>query len=111
MTAHFTHLSEHTPKEIMDLVDSAIRLKKNPRIGLPLAGKNVALCFMNPSLRTQVSFQTATVALGGNPVVLSVGSSTWQMEYRDGVVMDGTKAEHLNEAVPVLARYCQALAL
>lgn len=107
----FTHLREHGPEEIQGLVDSAIRLKASPPVGRPLAGKSVALCFMNPSLRTQTSFQVATASLGGQPVVLSLGASTWEMESEEGVVMDGKAAEHLKEAVPVLARYCQALAL
>jgi N-acetylornithine carbamoyltransferase len=111
MTKHFTHLSEHTPQEIFDLVDTAMELKKGAAVGRPLAGKNVALCFMNPSLRTQVSLQVATTALGGNPVVLNIGASTWQMEYEEGVLMDGNKPEHVKEAVPVLSRFCRALAL
>ena len=109
---HFTHLSEFSPEEIMGLVDAALALKKSAPGSSPLAGKSLAFCFMNPSLRTQVSFEVATHALGGHPITLSLGSGgTWGMESVEGLVMDGTAAEHLKEAVPVLGRYCAALGL
>lgn len=109
---HFTHLKDFTIDELNALVDSAIALKKSAPAGMPLAGKSLAFCFMNPSLRTQVSFSVATASLGGHPVTLSLGSGgTWGMESVEGVVMDGTAAEHLKEAVPVLGRMCQALGL
>lgn len=111
MKKHFTHLKDHTRAEIMALVDQAIALKKNPPADRPLAGKSLAFCFMNPSLRTQVSMETAAASLGAHPVVLFLGSDTWQVEFEDGVIMDGRGAEHLKDAVPVLSRYCQAVAL
>lgn len=108
---HFTHLRDHSSEEILSLVAAARKIKAAPPNGLPLAGKSLGFCFMNPSLRTQVSFEVATAALGGHPVVLALGTDTWQLEFDDGSIMDGKSAEHLKEAVPVLARYCQALAL
>ncbi|MDO8756797.1 MAG: N-acetylornithine carbamoyltransferase [Elusimicrobiota bacterium] len=109
---HFTHLKDYTIDELNALVDSAMSLKKSAPADMPLAGKSLAFCFMNPSLRTQVSFSIATHALGGHPVTLSLGSGgTWGMESVEGVVMDGTAAEHLKEAVPVLGRMCQGLGL
>lgn len=38
-----------------------------------LAGRFVALVFEKPSIRTKVSFEVATVSLGGHPVFLSSG--------------------------------------
>ena len=111
MKPHFTHLKDHTRAQLMALVDKAIALKKNPPKDRPLAGQSLAFCFMNPSLRTQVSMETAAASLCAHPVVLFLGSDTWQVEFEDGVVMDGKTAEHLKEAVPVLSRYCQAVAL
>jgi N-acetylornithine carbamoyltransferase len=109
---HFTHLHEFSPEEISGLVDDAIALKKSAPTSAPLAGKSLAFCFMNPSLRTQVSFEVATNALGGHPITLNMGSGgTWGMESAEGVVMDGTAAEHLKEAVPVLGRFCAGLGL
>lgn len=109
---HFTHLKDFTIGELNAIIDSAIAMKKSPPRDLPLAGKSLAFCFMNPSLRTQVSFSVATASLGGHPVTLSLGSGgTWGMESVEGLVMDGAAAEHLKEAVPVLGRMCQALGL
>ncbi len=109
---HFVHLRDRAPEEILRLVDAALALKAAPPAARPLAGKSLAFCFMNPSLRTQVSFAAATHSLGGLPITLNMGSGgTWGMEAAEGVVMDGTAAEHLKEAVPVLGRYCAAVAL
>ena len=74
-----------------------------------LRGKHVGLVFFNPSLRTRVSMEIAVSKLGGTPVTLSVGSDAWQMEYRDGVVMNGTAVEHVREGAGVLGRYCDML--
>ncbi|MBI3552573.1 MAG: N-acetylornithine carbamoyltransferase [Elusimicrobia bacterium] len=108
---HFTHLKEHSNEELMGLVDEALELKASPRQDRPLSGKSLAFCFMNPSLRTQVSMEVAASSLGGHAMTLALGTDTWKMEFEDGAVMDGQAAEHLKEAVPVLSRYCQVLAL
>jgi len=109
---HFTHLKDFSIGDLNKIIDAAISLKKAAPVGMPLAGKSLAFCFMNPSLRTQVSFSVATASLGGHPVTLSLGSGgTWGMESVEGAVMDGTAAEHLKEAVPVLGRMCQGLGL
>ena len=112
MIKHFTHLKDFSIDDLNKMIDVALSLKKTAPLVPPLAGKSLAFCFMNPSLRTQVSFSVATAALGGHPVTLSLGSGgTWGMESVEGVVMDGTAAEHLKEAVPVLGRMCQGLGL
>lgn len=112
MPKHFTHLKDFSIDELNKIIDVALSLKKTAPTSLPLAGKSLAFCFMNPSLRTQVSFSIATASLGGHPIALSLGSGgTWGMESVEGVVMDGTAAEHLKEAVPVLGRMCQGLGL
>jgi N-acetylornithine carbamoyltransferase len=109
---HFTHLKDFTPAELDALVDHALALKARRAPSLELAGKSLAFCFMNPSLRTQVSFNVAAHELGGHPLTLSLGSGgTWGMESVEGVVMDGAAAEHLKEAVPVLGRMVSLLGL
>jgi N-acetylornithine carbamoyltransferase len=75
----------------------------------PLAGKSVALVFFNPSLRTRASMQVGIYELGGNPVILEPGSTSWTLEHRNGVVMDADKTEHLKEFVRVLERYVSAI--
>ncbi|MFA6028405.1 MAG: N-acetylornithine carbamoyltransferase [Elusimicrobiota bacterium] len=110
-TRHFTSLMETGAEEVAALVESARAFKRRPPTDRPLEGKSVAFCFMNPSLRTQVSFEVAAASLGAHPVTLFLGSGTWKIAVEDGVVMDGDCPEHAREAVPVLARMCDALAL
>jgi len=92
------------------LLDSALELKRargarNDSLG----GNSVALVFFNPSLRTRASMQIGIHELGGNAVVLEPGGTSWTIEHRDGVVMDGDKTEHVAEFVRVLGRYCIAI--
>jgi N-acetylornithine carbamoyltransferase len=53
--------------------------------------------------------QVGAYELGGNAVVLEPGGTSWTLEHRDGVVMDGDKTEHVAEFVRVLGRYCAAI--
>jgi len=106
---HFTSLHEAGSEGIEALVALAMRLKRRPVHDKPLTGKTVALCFMNPSLRTQVSFEAAAASLGAHPITLFLGQGTYKLEFADGAVMDGDAAEHAKEAIPVLARMCDAL--
>jgi N-acetylornithine carbamoyltransferase len=50
--------------------------------------------------------QVGVFELGGQAVVLEPGGTSWTLEHRDGVVMDGDKTEHVAEFVRVLGRYC-----
>jgi N-acetylornithine carbamoyltransferase len=95
--------------ELNDLIESAVQFKQGKDHAHPLAGKSVALVFFNPSLRTRASMQVGIYGLGGNPVVLEPGGSSWTLEHRDGLVMDGDNTEHVTEFVRVLARYCSAI--
>ena len=96
--------------DVEGLVELARRLKRQPPAHRPLAGKSVGLVFMNPSLRTQTSFEVAAAMLGAHPVTLQVGGGgTWKLEAREGAVMDGDCAEHAKEAVAVLSRYVDLL--
>ena len=45
-------------------------LSELPDLGLPLAGKGVALVFQKPSARTRNSMEIAVVQLGGHPVCI-----------------------------------------
>lgn len=47
-----------------------LALAELPDLGLPLAGKGVALVFQKPSARTRNSMEIATVQLGGHPVYI-----------------------------------------
>lgn len=71
--------------------------------------KTVLLIFFNNSLRTRLSTQKAARNLGLDVVVLDVNQGAWKLETERGVVMDGDKSEHLLEAVPVMAQYCDLI--
>ena len=109
---NFLTTSDYSRAELEELIALALNFKSGAADSVPrkpLAGKSVALVFFNPSLRTRASMQVGIYELGGNPVVLEPGGSSWTLEHRDGVVMDGDKTEHVAEFVRVLARYCAAI--
>lgn len=109
MNSNFLKTSDLSRAEIESLFDLALEYKNNQISDQPLAGKSVALVFFNPSLRTRASMQVGIYELGGNAVILEPGGTSWTLEHRDGVVMDGNKTEHLKEFVQVLERYVSAI--
>ncbi len=108
MMRHWLSLLDCTPAELARLVAAARELKHGRRTDA-LRGKVLGMVFFNTSLRTRTSFESAMFRFGGHAICLNVGSDTWQLEHRDGVVMDTDKAEHIKEAAPVLSRYCDLL--
>ncbi len=71
--------------------------------------KTLLMIFFNSSLRTRLSTQKAAMNLGMNVMVLDVNQGAWKLETERGVVMDGDKAEHLLEAIPVMGCYCDII--
>ena len=71
--------------------------------------KTALLIFFNNSLRTRLSKQKAAMNLGMNVIVLDVNQGAWKLETERGVVMNGDKSEHLLEAIPVMASYCDII--
>jgi len=106
----FHDLADFSPEEIEDLLNLASRLQKSPE-PRSLEGKVLALLFMSPSLRTLASFQSAMVRLGGGSFVISPDMSIHGIETRPGIVMDGMAAEHVREAVPVIASYADVIGI
>src|ERR671921_531149 len=109
MPRNFLTTADWTREELEGLLEAAARFKRGEDASKPLAGRSVALVFFNPSLRTRASMQVGVYELGGNAVVLEPGGTSWTLEHREGVVMDGDKTEHVKEFVRVLARYCSAV--
>src|SRR5829696_8005047 len=105
----FLRTSDHSVETLDRMIQRAIALKRDGLREKSLSGKSVALVFFNPSLRTRASMQVGIYELGGNPVILEPGSTSWTLEHREGVVMDGDKTEHLKEFVRVLERYVSAI--
>src|SRR5262245_48539315 len=109
MPKDFLSTLDFTSAQLNELINSAIRFKHQQDQSISLRGKSVALVFFNPSLRTRASMQVGIYELGGNAVVLEPGGTSWTLEHRTGVVMDGDKTEHLAEFVRVLERYVTAI--
>ncbi len=107
---NFLKTSHHDRATLDRLIKNALRLKQDRNAHEKLlGGRSIALVFFNPSLRTRASMQVGIYELGGNAVILEPGSTSWTLEHREGVVMDGNKTEHLKEFVRVLERYVSAI--
>ena len=106
----FLAMEEWTPDQIDGLLKLAARIKRGEITG-GLERKVLAMVFMDPSLRTRASFETAMFLHGGHAVVLEPGKGSWAIETEIGVTMDGTSVEHIIEAARVLGRYADALAV
>ena len=107
---HFTRLSDLGVQGVDAVLGTARAWKKQPP-GAHLGDKLLGMMFFNPSLRTRVSFEAAMLRGGGHAIVLEVGGGVWKLEDRAGAVMDADKPEHIREAIPVLGRYVDALAV
>ena len=106
----FNDLADFSSAEIRDLVAFARRLEEAPQ-PRALEGKVLGLLFLSPSLRTLASFQSAMIRLGGGVFVISPEMSIHNMESRAGITMDGAAAEHIREAIPVIASYSDAIGI
>ena len=103
-------------QNVSDLGDLQVALRealdvKAHRYDYQHLGKNKTclLIFFNNSLRTRLSTQKAAQNLGMNTIVLDVNAGAWKLETQRGVVMDGDKAEHLLEAIPVMGCYADII--
>lgn len=106
----FLDLADLERDAVLDLLALAARLQKHPE-PQALAGKILGMVFFNPSLRTLASFQAGMARLGGTSFVVTPGQGTWKLEHRLGAIMDGDRAEHVREGIPVLASYCDAFGI
>lgn len=104
----YLSLSDLSVPEVDKLLALAKEIQRSP-IREDLKGKVVGLLFMNPSLRTLASMQAGVAQLGGSTFLTQPGQGSWVFETREGAVMDGPTQEHIKEAIPVLAEYCDIL--
>lgn len=100
-------ISVHDVTDLKGLVQEALIQKKVP-FGDKHLGKNrtLGLLFFNSSLRTRLSTQRAAQNLGMEVMVMNVSQDSWGLEFEDGVIMNGDKAEHVKEAAAVIGQYC-----
>lgn len=105
-------LSVNDVKNVEALAQEAIALKSN-RFAHKHLGENktMVLLFLNSSLRTRISTQKAAQNLGMNTIVLNLGQDSWNMEYDDGAIMNGDKAEHIKEGAAVISEYADIIGI
>ena len=106
---HFYSLNEFSSEQIAEFVDSALAFKESPYSEV-LERRQIALLFLNESLRTRCSFEVATRELGGDVSTLDA-KTLFALESEFGNRMDGASAEHVKEAIGVFSRYFSALGL
>jgi len=101
---HFLSIDNVT--DYKALVQSALDYKSNPFKDKTLGqGKTMGMIFLNPSMRTRISTQRAARNLGMEVIVFNLDKEGWQLEFEDGAVMTGSKAEHVKEAAAVMGQY------
>lgn len=97
---------------VQELLKKALEVKANPLANNELGKhKTLGLIFYNSSLRTRISSQKAAYNLGMDVIVLNIGSDGWQLESKDGVIMDEGTAEHIKEAAAVISEYVDVIGI
>lgn len=105
---HFISTNDVT--SIPTLIQSGLNFKANPFHQKELGrNKTMGLLFLNPSLRTRISTQIAAKNLGMETIVFNVDKDGWQLEFGEGVIMNGNTTEHVKEAAAVLGQYVNIL--
>src|SRR5699024_2792166 len=94
------------PPSLIRNVEKLIQSSTQSNMG---DGKTLGLLFFNPSLRTRLSTQKAAQNLGMDVIVLNINSESWNVEFEDGTVMDGTTQEHIKDTIKVVSSYCDIL--
>jgi ornithine carbamoyltransferase len=93
----FLAITDLSKRELMDLLDLAVRIKAGKYKGRPLKGKVLAMIFAKSSTRTRVSFEVGAMQLGGHALFLSS---------RDIQVGRG---EPIKDTARVLSRYVHGI--
>jgi len=107
---HCTRLADLGSERLDRILTRAGDLKQHP-VGDALRGRTAGMLFFRGSLRTRTSFEVALHQLGAHSINLSATSDFWELEEREGTVMDGRAKEHVRDAAAVLSRYVDALAI
>ena len=90
-------VTDFSQSEWIRLIHQAIQYKKNPhRAPNLLKNKRVGLVFDSNSLRTRLSFETATHLLGGTSYFIDVHNITHEK--------DGTKRESYEDIIDTMDR-------
>jgi len=97
MKKDFLCLSDITPDEGWEIIETAIGFKRGNKTSNVLEGKNIGLLFSKPSTRTRVSFEVGINKLGGKAVYMT--SSQLQI----------SRGEDVRDTARTLSRYLDGL--
>jgi len=97
MKKDFLCLSDITPDEGWQIIETAIGFKRGNKTSNVLEGKNIGLLFSKPSTRTRVSFEVGINKLGGKAVYMT--SSQLQI----------SRGEDVRDTARTLSRYLDGL--
>ncbi len=98
--------------DINSWIEEAIKIKARPLSDKKLGkDKILGMMFFNSSFRTRLSTQRAALNLGMNPIVMNIADDTWGIEFRNEVVMNSDKPEHVKEAASVVSKYFDIIAV
>ena len=87
-------IADLTEKEIHDLINLGIKIKKSPnKYRKKLKNKSLLMLFAKPSLRTHLSFDLAMTQLGGHPIFYNLENSPLG------------KKESIKDGARVISRY------
>jgi len=68
---HLLTLKDWSSKEIKEVVDSSLEIKRNPeKYEFALEGKSLAMIFQKTSTRTRLSFEVGMTQLGGHSIYM-----------------------------------------
>jgi N-acetylornithine carbamoyltransferase len=107
---HLVRLADLEQSEVDSILELSSKIRREGTKEA-LNGKTIGLLFFRRSLRTRVSFEAAIGQLHGHPIDLNSSSDFWDLEDRDGRVMDGVAPEHVCDAATVLSRYVDLIAI
>ena len=96
---HILSIYDLTSKEIWNIIQSAIKLKKKKKSKFQLKGKVIGLIFEKPSTRTMVSFSAAMCQEDGTPLNLDIKK------------LQTTRGESVYDTAHVLSRYLDAIVI
>ena len=91
-------IADLTEKEIHDLINLGIKIKKSPnKYRKKLKNKSLLMLFAKPSLRTHLSFDLAITQLGGHPIFYNMENSPLG------------KKESIKDGAKVMSRYVDVI--
>ena len=93
-------LDELDKKELLQVIDLAIKLKKDLKKGISkplLKNKTLVMIFQKPSTRTRISFETGMLQLGGH--ALSLSSQELQL----------SRGETIEDTARTISRYADVI--